>query len=294
MTDPAAGALMTGFGDGEPTVANPYHYVDNDPLNKVDPLGLRPEDDEFDQPPTPSPVPRPCMPWGIPSAPPRPSSDAGAGEWGSEPWYSTGNDRVVKDLAYAAADFADHVKGWGNAADNLRHYLGNSGDTQVIDPDRIAGDVSQFQRHLETQVQNAVEATAEQAVVDGDFGCPIPFITGWSGFYIDSGMSQDWFYALGGLSTAATGLVTVTQGNPPRVEVRFQSHLFDRYNWDEGKSTQIGPFTITDEQLAELHRAGVAREYDVVGSTETHSYSCVLGSSCSTTVGSGSGSGGRR
>jgi len=28
--------------DGETTVSNPYHYVDNDPLNKTDPLGLRP------------------------------------------------------------------------------------------------------------------------------------------------------------------------------------------------------------------------------------------------------------
>lgn len=32
--------------DGTPTVANPYHYVDNDPLNKVDPAGLRPIDDQ--------------------------------------------------------------------------------------------------------------------------------------------------------------------------------------------------------------------------------------------------------
>jgi hypothetical protein len=28
--------------DGTPTVANPYHYVNNDPLNLQDPLGLRP------------------------------------------------------------------------------------------------------------------------------------------------------------------------------------------------------------------------------------------------------------
>jgi len=30
--------------DGTPTVANPYHYADNDPLNTTDPLGLRPRD----------------------------------------------------------------------------------------------------------------------------------------------------------------------------------------------------------------------------------------------------------
>ncbi|HEX7133090.1 MAG TPA: RHS repeat-associated core domain-containing protein, partial [Iamia sp.] len=32
---------------GTPTVANPYHYGDNDPLNKVDPTGLRPSDEEL-------------------------------------------------------------------------------------------------------------------------------------------------------------------------------------------------------------------------------------------------------
>lgn len=30
--------------DGTPTVANPYHYADNDPQNRADPLGLTPED----------------------------------------------------------------------------------------------------------------------------------------------------------------------------------------------------------------------------------------------------------
>jgi len=33
--------------DGRTTVANPYHYVSNDPLDQVDPLGLRQQDADF-------------------------------------------------------------------------------------------------------------------------------------------------------------------------------------------------------------------------------------------------------
>lgn len=39
----------------------------------------------------------------------------------------------------------------------------------------------------------------------------------------------------------------------------------DQYNWDGTKSTQIGPLTVTDEQLARLHRAGIAQEYTLTG-----------------------------
>ena len=42
--------------DGTPDVANPYAYVSNDPLNQVDPLGLRKQDPDFD-PDLPDPTP---------------------------------------------------------------------------------------------------------------------------------------------------------------------------------------------------------------------------------------------
>jgi len=47
--DPAIGQftapdLLDGV-DGTPVAPNPFHYADNDPLNKVDPRGLRPTDD---------------------------------------------------------------------------------------------------------------------------------------------------------------------------------------------------------------------------------------------------------
>ncbi len=49
--DPTTGTFTTPDAldsvDGTPTVGNPYHYTDNDPLNKQDPLGMRPSDGDF-------------------------------------------------------------------------------------------------------------------------------------------------------------------------------------------------------------------------------------------------------
>ncbi|MBE7451440.1 MAG: hypothetical protein HS111_21840 [Kofleriaceae bacterium] len=46
--------------------------------------------------------------------------------------------------------------------------------------------------------------------------------------------------------------------------------MFDRYNWDQGKSVTIAGITVRDEQLGRLHRVGLAREFDVEGSSTPH------------------------
>lgn len=53
LEGPNSPELGTGLGifDGETTVANPYNYVSNDPLNLTDPLGLCPTDCELRQQP---------------------------------------------------------------------------------------------------------------------------------------------------------------------------------------------------------------------------------------------------
>ncbi len=121
---------------------------------------------------------------------------------------------------------------------------------------------------------------AEEAEASGDYGRPIPFQTGWTGYYITADQSKDWFYAMGGIQYAVTGVATVHPpdhpGGEPRIEMDYQTHVFDRYNWDGGKSTEIGPITITDEQLAELHRAGVAQEFNISGSSDVKRYSGTL------------------
>ncbi|MGH3928067.1 MAG: hypothetical protein ACRDTT_35260, partial [Pseudonocardiaceae bacterium] len=55
----------------------------------------------------------------IPGPPPDPPTDPGAGEHGSDPWYSRGDDLVMKELAGTAATFADGI-GWTHAAAHLR------------------------------------------------------------------------------------------------------------------------------------------------------------------------------
>ncbi|GLZ37682.1 hypothetical protein [Actinokineospora sp. NBRC 105648] len=207
-------------------------------------------------------------PLGIPGAPPKPPTDAGAGKHGVDPWYTTADDRLMHGLAGTAADGAETL-GMTHAAANLRHYLGNSGDPMTVNPDEMTRDVSGFRTQVDKTTAAEMRRLAAEAAANGTYGKPVQFSTGWKGHYITKSASQDWFYAMGGVQYAVTGVATVHPpdhpGGEPRVDVQYQTHVFDRYNWDGGKSTTIGPITITDESMAEMHRAGVAQEYDISG-----------------------------
>lgn len=48
-------------------------------------------------------------------------------------------------------------------------------------------------------------------------------------------------------------------------------HIFDRYNWDAGKSVDIGPFHFEDTELGNLYLKGLAREYNVRGTSGINS-----------------------
>jgi hypothetical protein len=212
---------------------------------------------------------------GIPGPPPDPKTDPGAGEHGSEPWYSRGDDIATKELARKAAQAAD-AAGWTHAAKHLNHYLDNSGKNLTVSPDEMMRDAGQFRSEVDKTVEAEMRRIAAEAETNGTYGKPVQFGTDWNGHYITKAENADWFYAMGGVQYSVTGEATVhppdQPGGQPRVEMQYQTHVFDRYNWDGGKSTNIGPITITDEQMAAMHRAGVAQEYNITGSTETKTY----------------------
>lgn len=228
----------------------------------------------------------------LPGFPPKPSTDPGAGPYNSQPWYAKGDDIAFKEVAKLAASAADAL-GYTNAARHLRHYLNNTGSDLQVDPARIARDVPQFGQSVQQQLRGEVDKTVQQAVKEGRYGEPIPFTSDWKGFYITKDMSPDWFYAMGGVQHAVSGYVIVQPGNPPTAEVHYQTHVFDRYNWDGGKATKIGPVTVTDKQMGELHTAGVAREYDIVGSSSEQVVCATVRPGGSVDVGTGPQAGDR-
>jgi hypothetical protein len=196
--------------------------------------------------------------------------DGGAGEYDSQrawPWDHA--KKVAIELA------ANVMAGkWPDASRNLSHYLANTGEPLEQDVDQILADVQPFQAKVDEVRTSLGEDAVARAQESGATGpVTFPVNTAWSGFYITPEMSQNWFYALGGVSYNQTGQVTVYPPTSPggswRYEVSTRVNLYDQYNWDGGKSTDIGPITVTDDELARLHRQGLAREYRNQGRSDT-------------------------
>lgn len=193
-----------------------------------------------------------------PADPPPPPSGDGIGPYNSQ---SAGiGDRLNKAKFYIVAAAAGEL-GLLNAERNMRHYLGNSGETLTITPESMFAGLPSFRTAVQALAQN--EAAAAYRRITTSSG-ERAFSSSWNDFYATKGLSWDWFFALGGYSFSVTGVLTKAGSGG---SLKYQVHIFDRYNWDAGKSVDIGPIHFEDTELGELHLKGLAREYTVRGSS---------------------------
>lgn len=210
----------------------------------------------------------------IPAPLPAPPADTGQGAWGSQPIYSRADDVAFAQIA-AAASIAADAAGWTNAAAHLDHYLGNSGELLTINADAVLRDVSAADAQANSMAETEIRRITAEVTVGKLYGSPVEFRSQWLGFYIGKGLSEDWFFAMGGIHLSVTGVVTVVapaEGAEPTVSVDYKVHVHDRYNWDGEKSTEIAGVTVSDKRMGALHTAGLAREYDIEGSSGIRSY----------------------
>ena len=193
-----------------------------------------------------------------PADPPAPANGDGIGPYNSQ---SAGiGDRLNEAKFYTIAAAAGEL-GLVNAEKNMRHYLGNSGDTLIITPESMMAGLPTFRTAVKALAQNQAAAAYKRiTAASGERA----FSSTWQGFYATKDLSWDWFFAIGGYSYSVTGVVTKAGSGG---SLKYRVHIFDRYNWDAGKSVDIGPIHFEDTELGELHLKGLAREYTVRGSS---------------------------
>ena len=195
-------------------------------------------------------------------------SDAGGGQHASE--GAGVGDRATEFAAEAAANAM--AGAWPDASRTLLHCLGNSGDTLDQDVDSMLESSQNLSDAVDLGEANLAALALERAQAAGATEpVTFPINSSWRGVFMSD--DDNWYYALNGIQWNLSGQVTVNPPTTPGGEWTYSMttavNIRDRYNWDGTKSTEIGPFTVTDEQLAELHRKGLAQEYTATGTSGT-------------------------
>ncbi|MFD0410374.1 hypothetical protein [Kitasatospora sp. NPDC127116] len=196
------------------------------------------------------------------------SPDKGAGPWGvREPGIA---DQVMR-VEVASMVGGGALAGYPDAARNMAHYLDGNGKPLILAVEPMLRDDAGFRASADAQLaanrdkwrQAAVEAFEKSG--GAPVAIPVESPVGTRRFD-----DLNWYRAIGGHQYLTSGVVTAVPGpdGKPQVSLQYQVNVWDRYNWDEGKSTPIAGTTITDHDMATLHQTGLAQEFDIVGRTK--------------------------
>ncbi|WP_258023894.1 hypothetical protein [Streptomyces bambusae] len=201
------------------------------------------------------------------------SPDPGSGPFGVE----DPTPRDVKFHAWALGlATAGDLTGETGASRNILHYLRATGEPLSLDVNRMLHDDAKFRSDIErvhiaqNQEQWRREALAEFEKAGGDRTITIPVESKQYGGTFTK--DTDWYHAVGSHQQTVSGMVTVRPGEAgkPDVSLEYQVNVWDRYNWDKGKSTDFpGGIVIRDEDMGHLHTVGIAQEFDMRGSSPT-------------------------
>ncbi|MFB8237834.1 hypothetical protein ACFC58_14905 [Kitasatospora purpeofusca] len=162
------------------------------------------------------------------------------------------------------------IAGHTDAARHMQHFLEATGAPLDLDVDRMLHEDPTLHRLVTEQIikhQDEWRQTALDAYERAG-GAPVAVpIEAAAHRTIDSAAGDNWYLAIGSHAYATSGVVTVRPGadGKPQVSMQYQVNIWDRYNWDPGKSTPIAGTNIKDSDLADLHQTGLAREFDLTG-----------------------------
>ncbi|MFJ8434503.1 hypothetical protein ACIQ9P_24705 [Kitasatospora sp. NPDC094019] len=197
--------------------------------------------------------------------------DSGAGPFYSrEPGPGEHAFRAFAGLLLAGG----HVAGRTDAARNLQHFLDGTGEPLTVDVDRMLRDDPRFRDHVAglLTANDAQWRETALAAYRKSGGAPVAVPvetprTKRNDYSFPADSQANWFTAVGSEACVLSGVVTVRPGpdGNPSMSMKYQVNVWDRYNWDAGKTTNIAGVTVSDSDMQGLHRTGLAQEYDLSG-----------------------------
>jgi peptidoglycan hydrolase-like protein with peptidoglycan-binding domain len=201
--------------------------------------------------PVPKSVPKPS-PVSVPTSSrhrrgtgdPPVTRDVGAGPWRSKPETMTS---VVLKQAIVEQLNATHFLIGEDATLHLNRFFQNTGTPYTMDLEGMIREAPDATKRFKTELQHTRR-----------FVESLPVGSHW---FTSRSVEYGW----------SKGRATVRSGARGReYQVDFEFKVFDRYNWDGGKGVDIPIFDITeievtDDFMAEFHRQGLAKEFDLSG-----------------------------
>lgn len=218
---------------------------------------------------------RPFVP-RVPPPPPRPTApieDANLDGSGPENYDSV--DPSMREEIYlqglrAAAKGGAFATG-GNlelASGMLNHYFGNSGRDYNISVTDMIKDMDNYKTASRQEATDSY-LNATTLMPEGYTG-PVAFQGAWNGgtegFRPDPRENPDYWAALGTISYQTSGVALPAEDG--HVEIQYQSSVYDYYNWDTTDNSPSEQYS----DLNDLHRAGWARNFNVVGTSDTFAF----------------------
>ncbi|MFJ7422432.1 hypothetical protein ACIQXD_28095 [Streptomyces uncialis] len=205
----------------------------------------------------------------------RAAPDRGSGPHGVE--EPGAQERRTREKMNVIAELAD-IKGDNDASRHMAHYLGNSGTDMELPVDKMMSEVPGFRDRIKNEIGDYRDGWREMALAEfranGGQPVSIPVETASRDFSFTKNENLNWFFAVGSTRSNVTGVVTVVPdaNGEPRVGLDYQANAWDRYNWDEDKAVTIDApglsgLSIPDGEMARLHTTGIAREFDMAGSS---------------------------
>jgi len=144
----------------------------------------------------------------------------------------------------------------------MNHFLDGSGDWYQVDVSQMKRDLPKFAAKTKDDADAGYRAS-KAAMPDGYKG-PVAFQTEWTSFRPSATHDPDYWAGLGRFSSQESGVVYTDSKGVATLATK--TSIYDYYNWD---TTDPKPWPQASD-LGRLDRAGMAQNFDSVGSDTTY------------------------